>query len=294
MQTTPLTSVDEDARRQFEAAWRNGQPESFEKYLPPDGHPQFLATLEELIHIEMEMAWKRFGQANTGSDVPFLPLVEQYFMRYPALRTKEVALRLVRQEFLVRQRFGDRPEPDEYKARFPQLVQTGQEVETLAAGDHVPAPTPIIPGYDILEELGHGGMGVVYKARQHSLKRLVALKMILSARATEQDLARFRIETEAVAQLQHPNIAQIYEVGEYGRRPFCSLEFVDGGSLAQKIAGTPQPVQLAAGIVEQLARAVQSAHDKGIIHRDLKPANVLLTTAGLPKITDFGLAKRLE
>jgi tRNA A-37 threonylcarbamoyl transferase component Bud32/tetratricopeptide (TPR) repeat protein len=152
-----------------------------------------------------------------------------------------------------------------------------------------------VAGYEILSELGRGGMGVVYQARQVKLNRVVALKMILSgAHASEADLARFRTEAEAVARLQHPNIVQIHEVGEQNGLPFFSLEFCAGGSLEKQLSGTPLPARQAAALVETLARAMQAAHEKGVIHRDLKPANVLLAEDGTPKITDFGLAKKLD
>ena len=152
-----------------------------------------------------------------------------------------------------------------------------------------------IAGYEILEVLGRGGMGVVYKARQRGLNRLVALKMILAGgHAAERDLARFKSEAESVAQLQHPNIVQIYEVSQDEGRPFFSLEFVDGASLDKKIQGTPVAAPEAAHLSKVLAQAMEYAHQRGIIHRDLKPANVLLTADGTPKIGDFGLAKRLE
>jgi serine/threonine-protein kinase len=154
---------------------------------------------------------------------------------------------------------------------------------------------PIVPGYQILGELGRGGMGVVYKAQQMGLKRPVALKMILAgSHAGAEDLARFRREAEAIARLQHPNIVQVYEVGEHNGLPFFSLEFAESGSLAAKLNGTPLPPLEAARLVETLAGAVQAAHQRGVIHRDLKPANVLLTAEGTPKITDFGLAKKLD
>jgi serine/threonine-protein kinase len=149
-------------------------------------------------------------------------------------------------------------------------------------------------GYEVLEKIGRGGMGVVYKARQVRAKRVVALKMILSgAHASAAELGRFRTEAEAVARLQHPHIIQIYEVGEHDGLPFFSLEFCPGGSLDRKLAGTPLPPRAAAALVEKLALGIQAAHGKGIVHRDLKPANVLLAEDGTPKVSDFGLAKKL-
>ncbi len=151
-----------------------------------------------------------------------------------------------------------------------------------------------VPGYAIEGVLGRGGMGVVYKARQLALKRTVALKMVLAGgHAGPRELARFRIEAEAVARLQHPNIVQIHEVGEADGHPYCALEFVEGGNLAGKI-GKPLPARKAAELVEALARAMQLAHSRNVVHRDLKPANILLAADGTPKITDFGLARQLD
>ncbi|GIW78703.1 MAG: hypothetical protein KatS3mg105_0510 [Gemmatales bacterium] len=155
-----------------------------------------------------------------------------------------------------------------------------------------------IPGYEIQEELGRGGMGVVYKATQTGLKRTVALKMILNGpEASASEQRRFRQEAEAVARLQHPNIVQVYEIGDFAGRPYFSLEYVNGGSLARKLEATPMPHRQAAALVATLARAIHAAHQQGIVHRDLKPANILLQIHGqecLPKISDFGLAKRLD
>jgi len=153
----------------------------------------------------------------------------------------------------------------------------------------------MVPGYAMLGKLGAGGMGVVYKARHLKLGRVVALKMILAGgHAREEELARFRTEAEAIARLQHPNIVQVHEVGEHDGLPFFSLEFCPGGSLDRKLGGTPLPPREAARLVETLARAMHAAHGKNVIHRDLKPANVLLGEDGTPKITDFGLAKKLD
>jgi len=186
-------------------------------------------------------------------------------------------------------------------------------------------PRPNVPGFEIIDELGRGGMGVVYRATQIELRRTVALKMILAgAHASVQERSRFRIEAQAAAQLQHPNIVQIHEVGEADGHPYLALEFVPGGSLAAQLTGAPWPARDAVQLVEPLARAIHHAHERGIIHRDLKPANVLLnddpanrsTSAkkrdgkgdgsrfdsgyriGLvvsrgAKITDFGLAKQV-
>jgi serine/threonine protein kinase len=176
-------------------------------------------------------------------------------------------------------------------------------------------------GYEILLELGRGGMGVVYKAKQQKLNRIVALKMILAGgHASEADLARFLAEAEAVAQMQHPNIVQLFESGQHDGLPYFTLEFISGGSLSQQLGGIPLPPIDAARLVEQIARGIYYAHQRGIVHRDLKPANILLASGGreppagaadsttkcttggsrppladcTPKITDFGLAKRVE
>ena len=187
-----------------------------------------------------------------------------------------------------------------------------------------PVEIPAPPGYQVLAPLGEGGMGVVYKAKQIGLERLVALKMILAGSRTRAvDLARFRNEAQAIAALRHPNIVQVFEIGEFRDQPFFSLEFCAGGTLGKAVNGEPQSPAAAAGMTEVLARAVHYAHSRGIVHRDLKPGNVLLSAepaapshapstiqadpasravaqAALRppysslKITDFGLAKRVD
>jgi tetratricopeptide (TPR) repeat protein/predicted Ser/Thr protein kinase len=251
----------------------------------------------------------RWGQ---GSRV----LVETYLEQYPELRADpEAVLDLIYHEVVLREERGEAPRLEEYLGRFPQYAaplrcqfEVHQVIEagpTPTRGDFgvpsadMPGPPgasglPAIAGYEVLEELGCGGQGIVYRARQEGLNRLVALKILLAgAHARPENRARLRTEAAAVARLQHPNIVQIYEVGDQEGRPYLAMEYVEGGSLARRMARAPVPARRAADLVATLARAVQHAHQRHIIHRDLKPANVLLTEDGQPKITDFGLAKVL-
>ncbi|MCI0683335.1 MAG: serine/threonine protein kinase [Gemmataceae bacterium] len=245
-------------------------------------------------------------------------------------------------EFTRRHQRGDNPRLDEYTERYPELaellrdilpaIQALRPAQSLAETPHGGATpgSPLAPreaghplaereiclaDYEVLGEIGRGGMGVVYKARHRTLGRIVALKMLQSTDAA--DLERFRSEAQAVARLQHPNVVQIFEVQETSGRPFLALEYVDGGSLAERTKGEPQLPRQAAALIETLARAIAAAHESGLVHRDLKPSNVLLEVANcglpnaaagdsvgtsaigdlqsaIPKVTDFGLAKRLD
>src|SRR5262245_9576390 len=188
----------------------------------------------------------------------------------------------------------------EVRRRWRQMCLVQAQLETLfptaGAAPSMPVPQgaslPRIPGYEVEALLGRGGMGVVYRARHLRLNRPVALKMLLAGAYAEPDLrARFQREAEAVASLRHANIVQVHDVGDHEGRPYFTMEFVEGGSLAQALAGTPQPARQAAALLATLAEAVQVAHQGGILHRDLKPANILLTADGTPKIADFGLAR---
>ena len=187
----------------------------------------------------------------------------------------------------------------EVRACLRQLSSVKDEMDALFPEEDEPAPArsakPEISGYSVGDVIGRGGMGVVYRAIQLGLKRSVAVKMMLNGGfAGPAELVRFRQEAEALAVLQHPNIVQVHDVGESSGLPYFAMELVEGGSLAQRLGGVPQPAQDAASLMLSLADAVEAAHRGGIVHRDLKPSNVLMTAGGVPKITDFGLARRLE
>jgi eukaryotic-like serine/threonine-protein kinase len=247
--------------------------------------------------------------------------VEDFLKIAPALADdRSAVLDLLYHEVVLRQRAGETPLLAEYVGRFPRLetelvdqfqihrvLQNSRDAEstfegidatidsTRPAASESGGDDPSVPGYEIESVLGRGGMGIVYKAREIRLNRPVALKMILSGRhAGEEARQRFQREAEAVGRLQHPNIVQIYTTGEHQGRPFIALEYVEGGGLNERSRTAPRPARSAAVLAETLARAIHAAHLAGVVHRDLKPANVLLTADGIPKITDFGLAKPLD
>ena len=158
-----------------------------------------------------------------------------------------------------------------------------------------PAPPEAVGDYEILAELGRGGMGVVYKARQRSLNRLVAVKLMREARlSSDTDRARFMAEAEAAAKLKHPNIVTVFEVGHQDGLPYIVMEYVAGRTLSQQLAEGPLPPRVAARLLADVARGVHHAHEWNVLHRDLKPANILYSAAGAPKVADFGLARRTD
>jgi serine/threonine-protein kinase len=232
-------------------------------------------------------------------------------------------------DLYYRRRRGETPQPEDYTSRFPEhttQVAAAFHVEASTASlppgvgpkdtlqrvaaETLPGPPtatdeplPEVPGFEIRERLGHGGMGVVYRARQAQPQREVALKMLLGgAHAGAGAVARFRIEMEAIARLRHPNVVQVYEVGEHRGLPYFTMEYVPGGSLAARLPkDDPLPPRLAAQLVVPLALAVHAIHNAGVVHRDLKPGNILLDgqpDAPLeqctPRVSDFGLAKLLD
>jgi WD40 repeat protein/serine/threonine protein kinase len=279
--------VDELCLR-FEAAWKAGQRPAIEDYLAGSCGEERLALLRELLLLDL----------------------------------------------FYRRRDKEHPRAEDYLARFPNLQSSWTEIDRLSNPSLIPvdSDTLTVPttahgkqgkrsvslaNYDQIELLGQGGMGVVYRARQVRLNRIVVLKMIRAGEEVGPDqLERFRTEAEVIAQIRHPNIVQIYEVGEHQGQPFLSLEYCGEGNLRDRLNGAPLPPREAAELLETLARAIQAAHSHQIIHRDLKPANVLFTgtrkegqgtgrpgeasslgprlSSLVPKIGDFGLAKRLD
>ncbi|MHC4178895.1 MAG: serine/threonine-protein kinase, partial [Planctomycetota bacterium] len=383
-------AIDESLRSRFEAAWRDGRPEPIERFLPDENDARYLLALEELIRIELDLAWTswstrlRDGSAEPHHQTLVRPSqLEEYLERFPKLNRPEIVLRLVGQERSVRNAHGEDVSVDEYRLRFPALEiadqpprseppmpgEPGQDTQRTEAlptgqmGDQPPQSEPPMAGepgqdtqrtealptgqvgdqpprselpmlsepgpdtqqaasatgespggapsvssleefgnYESLEEIGRGGMGVVYRARQRSANRTVALKVIRRDRleALPRDthtsaLERFRQEAQAAARLEHENIVTVYEVGEVDRQPFFSMRYVDGQSLSQILREGPMGNRQAAGYLEPVARALHEAHSLGILHRDLKPQNILVdkkTDRAL--VADFGLAKLTE
>jgi hypothetical protein len=200
------------------------------------------------------------------------PSQEELIARYPAF-AQELA-----DFFAAQARFQRLAQP--VRAAFSAMPQPGTMVRYV--GD-----------YELLEEIGRGGMGVIYRARQISISRIVALKMIVAGQlASVQDVQRFQREAEAAAQLDHPHIVPIYEVGEHEGQHYFSMKLIAGGSLSERTL--PMPLREAATLLATTARAVHHAHQRGILHRDLKPGNILLDEQGHPHVTDFGLAKRVS
>jgi WD40 repeat protein len=298
----PMQSALADTIERFQGCWSTKDPPNLDHFLSEAG-PLDLSDLAILLRVDQRERWHR------GDHV----LAESYLARFPPIaKDVEIARDVIFNEYLVRERLGEKVALDEFLRRFPNHAEAlrsqielhqamaGDFDESLMAGSSASQPAEVvIPGYEILEEIGRGGMGVIYKASQKGLHRTVALKMLSAgACAGSAERSRFDLEAEAVARLRHPNIVQIYDVGAVGGIPYLALEYMEGGNLTDKLAAARLSPRAAASLIEVLARAIHVAHEHGIVHRDLKPANILFTAAtdsklAVAKISDFGLAKDL-
>jgi predicted ATPase len=282
-----------DAVQRFENAWRQGPRPQIDDFLPSDLALRF-RVLIELVHVDLELRLKAGETAR----------VEDYLARYPELAgARAVLLELIAAEHDLRRRREPGLALDEFQQRFPQYrAELAEEIaQRTIAGEEMPRYTanpragavPEVAGFEILGLLGRGGMGVVYKARQHSLERLVALKFLPEGCARDPTwLARFRREALTASALNHPHICTIYDTGESAGRPFLSMELVEGRTL-EALVGQRLPVQELARLLGQVARALAAAHAAGVVHRDIKPANLMVRDDGIVKVLDFGLARRV-
>ena len=315
---SPGPTNSRDLKREFHdspaanllRAWQEGCEPVLDAFVAglPDVSPSELAAL---IRVDFEARWIR--------NEPRLP--EEYLRNFAAVSADpELAVDVIYAEYLARERSGERPELTEYQNRFPvyanvlaeqilfhhalEKFDDDSEVEPSesvppdgSAVESLNGPSDAEASFEILELIGSGGMGVVYKAHQAALNRFVALKMVRAIDANNPELlARFRSEARVVAALHHPHIVQVYYSGQHEGLPYIAMELIEGGSLSDRLDGVPWAPRSAAELLVKLADAVQYAHEHHVIHRDLKPANVLVVSDAEElevKITDFGLAKLL-
>jgi serine/threonine-protein kinase len=256
----------------FESARRAGESPSISAYLDSFDQAGRNGLFRELLALEIEL---RRGEGES-------PVVEEYVARYPG------------REAAVREVFAEDARAEAERAGGRSLNQTTVPYPCAEPGASPPGSEHATIGdYELLDEIARGGMGVVYRARHKGLKRLVALKMILSGQmATYQERQRFLREAELAANLDHPNIVPIYEVDEHEGRPFFSMKLIEGESLSRRVGRIVGDPRAASRLIATLARAVHYAHGKGFLHCDLKPSNVLIDAQGRPYLTDFGLARR--
>jgi len=308
---TDRRPIDEAARRKFEAAWRGGQPPVIEEYLPAPDNPTFAATLEELVLIDLEFAWKVHRRRGSEGTTTAAPRVEAYLARFPHLEQPSVLLRLLRHEYQLRLDHGDTPVADEYQQRFPRVLEDqdlltvtartgpGGVVSVLRSGDQ-------LGRYRLDQEHARGGFGLVWRANDEALGREVAVKQLSTRLATDPThRRRFLAEARVAAQLQHPGVVPVYDLGgAESPHPFYAMKLVRGQTFGEAImsyhADTTSGGERAVRFLRLLeaylsiVRAMAFAHSHGVIHRDLKPANIVLGDFGETVILDWGLAKVLR
>lgn len=309
-----MNAIDEQRRRTFESDWLRGGRRDIVDYLPQPEDPSFLATLEELICIDLEFRLREVtsvkGNASTtvSATVTSLPAVEDYLVRFPQLNDPPILARLLEQEIRARLRTPYPPSVAEYEQRFPDFCSShatllrlvhGRDTEIEEKSGYGPATAldrdRTFGKYELLDVLGRGGMGVVYRARQAQTDRQVAIKIAgnsLSHPEFGKELSRrFQTEIRAAANVSHENVLPIYDVGEFEDRSYYSMPILDG-DLSAEVRRNPLANERAAKYVSQAARGVAAAHAAGLLHRDLKPHNLLLDRAAdRVLVTDFGLAR---
>jgi len=283
--TPESSSTDfQDAARPFEEAWRAGTPLQIDDFVcEADVGPRAWALTTLLMKIDLEWRLRR-GDAGAR--------IEDYVARYPRLADPTEDLNVWE---LIRVEVGARRQNEElrlaeYERRFPRHRELLQRLFSGFGG----TPTPVVPGYDILDRLGKGGLGVVYRARHRALDQFVALKVLAKAMDGDDDAVDITAEARAVARLNHPHVVRVFDCGVGESGPYFTMELMEGGSLQDRLGDGPLPAREAAEIVQAIATGVHAAHQRGIIHRDLKPANVLLAVGGVAKVADFGMAKHLR
>jgi serine/threonine protein kinase/predicted ATPase len=290
--SSPAWSHCEVLIRAFEEAWRRGDAPRIQEYLRVDG-PERPFLLIELVHVDLEFRFK------SGEAVR----IETYLSNHPELACdRSTMLELMVAECGFRQRYQGSVPADEYQARFPEfadelrrrLSHVDRNAPTAMSGIAATKAQgrPDVPGYEILTEIGRGGMGVVYKARETSLGRPVALKFVPAEFASDPErLDRFLREAQTASGLNHPHICTVHALGEHEGRPFIVMEFIEGLTLQALVARRP-PLDQVARVVGQAARALAAAHAAGVVHRDIKPENIMVRADGYVKVLDFGLARR--
>jgi predicted ATPase len=278
--------------QRFECAWHQGSPPGIDEYLPGQG-PLRGRALVELVHIDLERRVKR-GEK---------PRIEEYLASYPELAAERaILLGLIAAEHEMRRRREPGLSLDEYLERFPEYEVelpklaahsdlTHDDIEPACAAPPSEA-APQVAGYEMMGLLGRGGMGMVYRARQHSLDRPVAMKFLPDTCSRDPVwMSRFRREARTASALNHPNICTIYDTGEWAGRPYLSMELVEGTTL-EPLVDRRLPVAELARLLGQAARALAAAHAAGVVHRDIKPANIMVREDGIVKVLDFGLARQ--
>lgn len=313
-----ISRVDENVRRQFESDWKFGKPSSIDAYLPAPESNEHLATLEELVCIEMEFLWNESkkkravdSNADTVNDASTRPTyVEDYTRRFPVLSDSLVLQRLVEHEIEVRAGSEIPPSRVEFKRRFPDLdlperlfgsSNERQNRPSVRSGRPFSISDKDLPRwfgrYHLTAVLGKGGMATVYRAKQHQTDREVAVKIahLPEHGNVDEFRSRFLKEAKAASAITHDNVAPVYDVGEVNGQPFYTMPIIDGGDLAQQLSAGPIASRLAARQIKDAATGVSRAHQNGVLHRDLKPSNLMIDVRNdRVMVADFGLAREMS